>query len=81
MSNGGMLALPTLQGARLRSDVCVLHCAFSRWDARLPNDKDCIRFLMLKEVEQTEETSARTQDHLIIVQNWFEELKRLVSTN
>ena len=36
---------------------------------------------MLKEVEQTEETSARTQDHLIIVQNWFEELKRLVSTN
>jgi len=36
------------------------------------------RFLMLKEVEQTEETSALTQDALIIVQNWFEELKRLV---
>jgi len=38
------------------------------------------RFLMLKEVEQTEETSAPTQDALIIVQNWFEELKRLVPT-
>ena len=39
------------------------------------------RFLMLKEVEQTEETSAPTQDALIIVLNWFEELKRLVPTN
>ena len=36
------------------------------------------RFLMLKEVEQTEEASATTQNALIIVQNWFEELKRLV---
>ena len=36
------------------------------------------RFLMLKEVGQTEEGSAPTQDELIIVLNWFEELKRLV---
>ena len=37
------------------------------------------RFMMLKGGEQSEETSARTE--LIIVQNWFEELKRLVPTN
>ncbi|MDA2928155.1 hypothetical protein MYX78_13175, partial [Acidobacteria bacterium AH-259-G07] len=36
------------------------------------------RFLMIKEGGQTEETSARIE--LIIVQNWFEELKRLVPT-
>ncbi|MDA2925063.1 hypothetical protein MYX65_10525, partial [Acidobacteria bacterium AH-259-L09] len=36
------------------------------------------RFLMIQRVEQTEEASAPTQ--LIIVQNWFEELKRLVPT-
>ncbi|MDA2939179.1 hypothetical protein MYX75_13080, partial [Acidobacteria bacterium AH-259-A15] len=36
------------------------------------------RFLMIKEGGQTEETSAPTQ--LIVVQNWFEELKRLVPT-
>ncbi|MDA2923602.1 winged helix-turn-helix domain-containing protein [Acidobacteria bacterium AH-259-L09] len=35
------------------------------------------RFLMIKE-QQTEETSAR--DELVIVLNWFEELKRLVPT-
>ncbi len=33
------------------------------------------RFLMLKEVEQTEKT------RLVVVQNWFEELKRLVPTD
>ncbi len=36
------------------------------------------RFLMLKEVGQTEEGSAPTQDALVVVENWFEELKRLV---
>ncbi|MDA2927271.1 hypothetical protein MYX78_08575 [Acidobacteria bacterium AH-259-G07] len=36
------------------------------------------RFLMIKEGGQTEDTSAPTQ--LIIVLNWFEELKRLVPT-
>ncbi|MCH7805236.1 MAG: serine/threonine-protein kinase [Acidobacteria bacterium] len=36
------------------------------------------RFLLIKEAEQTEETATRTE--LIIVQNWFEELKRLVPT-
>ncbi|MDA2927477.1 hypothetical protein MYX78_09650 [Acidobacteria bacterium AH-259-G07] len=36
------------------------------------------RFLMIKEAGQTEEISER--DELIIVQNWFEELKRLVPT-
>jgi serine/threonine-protein kinase len=36
------------------------------------------RFLMLKEVGQTEEGSAPTQDELIIVENWFDELKLLV---
>ncbi|MDA2937243.1 hypothetical protein MYX75_03140 [Acidobacteria bacterium AH-259-A15] len=36
------------------------------------------RFVMIKEGGQTEETSAPAQ--LIIVQNWFEELKRLVPT-
>ena len=36
------------------------------------------RFLMIKENEQTEEASAPTQ--LIIVLNWFEELKRLELT-
>ncbi|MDA2928243.1 hypothetical protein MYX78_13620, partial [Acidobacteria bacterium AH-259-G07] len=36
------------------------------------------RFLMIKEGGQTEGASAPTQ--LIIVQNWFEELKRLVPT-
>jgi serine/threonine-protein kinase len=39
------------------------------------------RFLMLKEIESTEEISASTQDSLVIVQNWFEELKRLAPTN
>ena len=37
------------------------------------------RFLMIKEAPQTEETSALTD--IIIVQNWFEELKRLVPTD
>ncbi|MDA2927349.1 protein kinase [Acidobacteria bacterium AH-259-G07] len=37
------------------------------------------RFLMIKEAEQTDEASARTE--LIIVQNWFDELKRLVPTS
>ena len=37
------------------------------------------RFLMIKEAGETEETSAPTQ--LIVVENWFEELKRLVPTN
>jgi len=36
-------------------------------------------FLMIKDVEQAEETSARTE--LIMVLNWFEELKRLVPTD
>ncbi|MFQ5930287.1 MAG: TolB family protein, partial [Acidobacteriota bacterium] len=36
------------------------------------------RFLMIKEAEQTEETAVPTQ--LIVVENWFEELKRLVPT-
>ena len=36
------------------------------------------RFLMIKEAEQTGEAPAQTE--LIIVQNWFEELKRLVPT-
>ncbi|MFQ5924347.1 MAG: hypothetical protein ACE5M4_16045, partial [Anaerolineales bacterium] len=36
------------------------------------------RFLMMKKGGQTEETSARPE--LIVVQNWFEELKRLVPT-
>ncbi|MDA2928041.1 hypothetical protein MYX78_12575, partial [Acidobacteria bacterium AH-259-G07] len=36
------------------------------------------RFLMLREAGQTEETSERNE--LIIVLNWFEELKRLVPT-
>ncbi|MDA2929998.1 hypothetical protein MYX84_08650, partial [Acidobacteria bacterium AH-259-O06] len=36
------------------------------------------RFLMIKEGEQAEETPAR--DELIIVQNWFQELQRLVPT-
>jgi len=39
------------------------------------------RFLMLKEVGQTEEGSAPIQDALVIVENWFEELKRLAPTN
>ncbi len=37
------------------------------------------RFLMNKDVEQTEEESAGTE--VIIVLNWFEELKRLVPKN
>ncbi len=36
------------------------------------------RFLMIKEAEQTGEAPAQTE--LIIVLNWFEELKRLVPT-
>ena len=36
--------------------------------------RDGQRFLMMKEVEQTRETPAQ----LIVVENWFEELKRLV---
>ena len=36
------------------------------------------RFLMVKEVE-AEETS--TAPHFILVQNWFEELRRLVPTD
>ncbi|MDA2937668.1 hypothetical protein MYX75_05320, partial [Acidobacteria bacterium AH-259-A15] len=35
-------------------------------------------FLMMKKGGQTEETSARPE--LIVVRNWFEELKRLVPT-
>jgi serine/threonine-protein kinase len=38
------------------------------------------RFLMLREIEPAKEASAPTQDGLVIVQNWFEELKRLVPT-
>jgi hypothetical protein len=34
---------------------------------------------MIKNVEQTEEESARAE--VIIVLNWFEELKRLVPTD
>ncbi len=34
---------------------------------------------MIKEAEQTEETSAPTES--IVALNWFEELKRLVPTN
>ena len=41
-----------------------------------PNDQ---RFLMIKQAPRTEESSAPTQ--LILVQNWSEELKRLVPTN
>ena len=37
------------------------------------------RFLMIKESGETEQTPAPTQ--LIVVQNWFEELKRLVPTD
>ncbi|MDA2939177.1 hypothetical protein MYX75_13070, partial [Acidobacteria bacterium AH-259-A15] len=37
------------------------------------------RFLMMKAGEQTEESSAPTQ--LIVVLNWFDELKRLVPTD
>ena len=37
------------------------------------------RFLMIKEAGEIEETSAR--DELIVVLNWFEELKRLVPTD
>ncbi|MDA2924124.1 hypothetical protein MYX65_05620, partial [Acidobacteria bacterium AH-259-L09] len=36
------------------------------------------RFLMIKEAEQAEQTP--TRDELIVVLNWFEELKRLVPT-
>jgi len=36
------------------------------------------RFLMIKDVEQREEESARAE--VIVVLNWFEELKRLVPT-
>ena len=36
------------------------------------------RFLMLKEVARSEDTS--TAPHSIIVQHWFEELRRLVPT-
>jgi hypothetical protein len=36
---------------------------------------------MLREIEPAKEASAPTQDGLVIVQNWFEELKRLVPTN
>ncbi len=37
------------------------------------------RFLMIKEGEGTEDTSAPPS--LILVQNWFEELRRLVLVN
>ncbi len=37
------------------------------------------RFLMLMEVARSEGTS--TAPHFIIVQNWFEDLRRLVPTN
>ena len=37
------------------------------------------RFLMLKEVGGSDGTAATTS--IIVVQNWFEELKRLVPTN
>ena len=37
------------------------------------------RFLMIKQAPQTEEASARAE--IILVQNWSEELKRLVPTN
>ena len=37
------------------------------------------RFLMIKDVGQTEEESARAE--VIVVLNWFEELKRLAPTN
>jgi Tol biopolymer transport system component len=40
---------------------------------------DGLRFLMIKEVGSGEDTSERPR--IIIVQNWFEELKRLVPTN
>ena len=36
------------------------------------------RFLMVKDVTPTDPASARK--HLVLVQNWFEELKRLVPT-
>ncbi|MFQ5930707.1 MAG: hypothetical protein ACE5MK_13525, partial [Acidobacteriota bacterium] len=36
------------------------------------------RFLMMKEAGQTEEAS--TRDALVVVENWFEEVKRLVPT-
>ncbi len=36
------------------------------------------RFLMLMEVARSEDTS--TAPHFIVVQNWFEELRRLVPT-
>ncbi|MDA2935056.1 serine/threonine-protein kinase [Acidobacteria bacterium AH-259-D05] len=57
------------------------------FDGRYVNDPgqdydifpDGQRFLMIKAGGQTEETSARTE--LIIVLNWFEELKRLVPTD
>ncbi len=37
------------------------------------------RFLMIKEGGGADDTSAPSQ--LILVQNWFEELRRLVPTN
>ena len=37
------------------------------------------RFLMIKPVTPTDEQSSSIQ--LILVQNWFEELRRLVPTN
>lgn len=47
---------------------------FRAWDRNYDISPDGQRFLMLKEVGQTEETEIR----LVLVQNWFEELKRLV---
>ncbi len=45
---------------------------------RIKISPDGQRFLMIKEGEQTADTSEPTQ--LIVVENWFEELKRLVPT-
>ena len=49
---------------------------FRAWGRNYDISPDGQRFLMLKEVGQTSETEIR----LVLVQNWFEELKRLVPT-
>ena len=46
---------------------------------RVAISPDGQRFLMLKEGEESEDTAAPPS--IVVVQNWFEELKRLVPTN